>query len=361
MSDGDVHDTGTLDFVDLELDPGGASPCFLAAQFIPSRALMLFQARARLANGREVHVFWAPTTSDAVRALNGGPTDVMGNASFSFGAAILAPFANRIRGKYSQLDRTIETDLGGRRLRLPANGGGKAIGAEQYAIHGLILSTPVEELATARGAGLAQVTGRIRARDFGVRWPSSTELHIRWSLQAHALSLHVTATNDGNEELPIGIGWHPYFALPSGRRDQGRMRIPAHSRVVVNNYDEVLPTGEVLPVAGTRFDFRAVGGAPLLHDLDDCFVEIDKTSSGATVCEVIDPAAQYGLTISGASPQISAIQTFADKRPLVVIEPQFNWADPYGSEWSGRDTGMVLLKPSETVDYSVRLELFTPK
>ena len=30
MSDGDVHDTGTLDFVDLELDPGGASPCFLA-------------------------------------------------------------------------------------------------------------------------------------------------------------------------------------------------------------------------------------------------------------------------------------------------------------------------------------------
>ena len=139
------------------------------------------------------------------------------------------------------------------------------------------------------------------------------------------------------------------------------MRIPAHSRVVVNNYDEVLPTGEVLPVAGTRFDFRAVGGAPLLHDLDDCFVEIDKTSSGATVCEVIDPAAQYGLTISGASPQISAIQTFADNRPLIVIEPQFNWADPYGSEWSGRDTGMVLLKPSETVDYSVVLELFTPK
>jgi hypothetical protein len=91
MSDGDVHDTGTLDFVDLELDPGGASPCILAAQFIPSRALMLFQARARLANGRQVHVFWAPTTSDAVRALNGGPTDVMGKASFSFGAAILAP------------------------------------------------------------------------------------------------------------------------------------------------------------------------------------------------------------------------------------------------------------------------------
>ena len=62
------------------------------------------------------------------------------------------------------------------------------------------------------------------------------------------------------------------------------------------------------------------------------------------------------------SPQISAIQTYAPPdRAFVVIEPQFNWANPYGGEWgSGRDTGMALLQPGEAVEYCVRLKLFTP-
>ena len=44
----------------------------------------------------------------------------------------------------------------------------------------------------------------------------------------------------------------------------------------------------------------------------------------------------------------------------MVVEPQLNWADPYGAIWGGRDTGMVELAPGEAVDYAVRLELLTP-
>jgi aldose 1-epimerase len=220
----------------------------------------------------------------------------------------------------------------------------------------------VEEIEVDRKAELAQAAGLIRAEDFGVGWPSSTDLHIRWVLRPDALSLQVTARNVGDEDVPIGIGWHPYFALPSGRREQARMRVPARSHVVVNDYDEVLPTGEIRPVQGTRFDFRAPQGAPLGEAyLDDCFVDIDKTAAGETVCEVFDPPSQHALRVRASSPEVSAIQTFTrPDRPFVVIEPQFNWADPFGAEWgAAHDTGMVLLKPQHSVDYCVQLELFT--
>ncbi len=128
----------------------------------------------------------------------------------------------------------------------------------------------------------------------------------------------------------------------------------------MNNYDEVLPTGQVLPVAGTPFDFRA-GAALGDRYLDDCFTALDRDTAGTVVCEVSDPAAGYGLRITSASQHIGAIQTFtAPGRPFVVVEPQFNLANPYGAEWAGRDTGMVLLPPGAAASYDATLALFTP-
>jgi aldose 1-epimerase len=46
----------------------------------------------------------------------------------------------------------------------------------------------------------------------------------------------------------------------------------------------------------------------------------------------------------------------------VVVEPQFNLADPFGAEWGPDvDTGMAILEPGESVVYSARLELFIPQ
>ena len=359
-----ARSTGTPGFIDLEVPrPDASRPAFLSARLIPDRALMMLQARVGLADGREVDLLAAPEAAMATALLDGGPQDFMGNASFSFGAAILAPYANRIRGTYRPEDGTIETRVEGRLLRLPANGGGKAPGAERYAIHGLILDKPVQDLQTSRQPRSLSATGWVRAGDFGFRWPSSTDIRIGWTLRPEALSLDVTVFNRGTEALPIGLGWHPYFALPSARRKQARLRLPGRSRLAVNNYDEVLPTGRIEPVAGTRFDFRAAGGACLgEHYLDDCFVDLDKTAAGQTVCELVDPAARYGLRITALSEQVTAIQTFAPPdRPYVVIEPQFNWANPYGPEWpADRHTGMVRLEPHQTVAYAARLELFEP-
>jgi galactose mutarotase-like enzyme len=45
----------------------------------------------------------------------------------------------------------------------------------------------------------------------------------------------------------------------------------------------------------------------------------------------------------------------------VAIEPQINFPDPFGGEWKDMDTGMVILKPKQSVTWKVRLELTLAK
>jgi galactose mutarotase-like enzyme len=194
--------------------------------------------------------------------------------------------------------------------------------------------------------------------DFQGHWPSKTDVETKITLKDDAFLMTVTAKNVGNDPLPMGIGWHPYFVLPSGDRTQAKLHLPAKQRALVNNYDDVFPTGKIEKVAGTPYDFTAEGGAPLNKlFLDDSFLDLQKTPEGNTVIEIHDPAAKYGLRVTAMSKEVSAIQVYApvDKK-FVVVEPQFNLADPYSKVWGKRKTGMVLLNPGESVTYSVKLE-----
>jgi aldose 1-epimerase len=173
----------------------------------------------------------------------------------------------------------------------------------------------------------------------------------------------VTTKNVGKEVLPMAIGFHPYFAIPSGDRQQVRLHVPAELRAIVNNYDDVFPTGEIVPVKGTPYDFTASAGAPLgALFMDDCFTHLIRNAQGDAVIELTDPAAHYGVRIVAISPQIKAIQVYAPPdKDFVAIEPQFNLADPYNKKiWGKRDTGMVSLQPGQSVTWHIRLELFTP-
>jgi aldose 1-epimerase len=336
-------------------DAPADGPAFLEAQVLPGRGMMLLQAKLRLPSGQVVDAIHAPGPELAARALDGGPDDFAGNAAFSFGGAILAPYANRIRGRPLAGSREIETVVAGETVRLPRNWGGKAAGAEQYAMHGLILDAAVDFEQPSPD----RVVGVLDAGDFGGCWPGLWRLTFEWRLEAGGLWLHVEARNAGEAAWPIGLGWHPYFALPSGDRRQARLRIPARERVEVNDYDEVLPTGRRLPLAGTAYDFAA-GAALGAQYLDDCFTDLIR-EDGEAIAEIHDPAAGVGLRVASPSPDVKAIQVYAPPdQGFVVVEPQFNLADPFGAEWpAGQDTGMVTLQPGSAVSYDVRVTAFT--
>jgi aldose 1-epimerase len=343
--------------------PAGLEPAFTSAEILPDRGMMTLQVRARVPGLGEVDVIASPPLEEArARFAASSREPFPGNESYLFGGAVLIPYANRIRGRLSPDRRTVDARVLGREVILPANAGGRRPGAEQYSMHGLVLDAKVGEIERRTTAEEDAVSGTLHAGDFGGRWTSDAEITFENVLRNNSFTLRITVRNAGSETLPMGIGWHPYFNLPSLRREQARLYVPARRRTLVNDYDEVLPTGELVSVAGTPYDFSMPGGRAMgdLY-LDDCFVDLE-APAGEVTAEVADPASGYGVRVVAAAPPVRAIQVYAPPdKPFIVVEPQFNWADPFGEQWGPDvDTGMAKLAPGESVTYQARLELFRP-
>ncbi len=337
------------------------TPQFISATVLPGRGFNLFQITANLPGQGEVSLMASPDLTEAAGVLNGGPADQFGVKSFSFGGAFLVPYPNRIIGPLTSDGKQVITHWHGETMTLPADFAGKNPGARKHAIHGLILDSKVENITRTKTADGETVSGILHAGNFGGHWLSNTDLNFQIALAGDAVTATITAKNVGNVAEPMAIGWHPYFAIPSGNRQQAMLHIPAAKLAEVNNYDDVFPTGKLKPVAGTPYDFNAPAGKPLAQQfLDDNFSTLSRTD-GAVDVELTDPASHYGLRIEGLSPEIKTVQVYAPPtKEFVAIEEQFNFADPFGPEWHGMDTGMVTLRPGQSVTWKVRLQLFTP-
>jgi len=355
---------GGQQVVRLERKPtsGATKPEFLSATILPGRGMNLFQITAYQPGKGTIDVFASPSLQEAAQILDAESKDEHGVKGFTFGGAFIAPYANRIRGKLSTDRKTIATEWKGKVLTLPAVWKGKSNpDAELHAIHGLILDRKADTLDVKRTADGQTVTGTIHGGDFGGYWPSKTDLTISVALTGPAVEAIITARNVGNEAEPMGIGWHPYFNIPSGDRKQARLHIPASQLAEVNNYDDVFPTGKLVDVKGSKYDFTPPAGNPLGNTfLDDNFSHLTLAGRDLVV-DLIDPASAYGMRIRGLSPELKTVQVYAPPdKAFAAIEEQFNFADPFSSVWKGMDTGMVTLRPGQSVTWKVRLELFTP-
>jgi galactose mutarotase-like enzyme len=335
-------------------------PEFTSVTIAPGRGMEVIQITAHFPGKGNVDVLASPDLAEVKKMLDVEDTD-NGDLGYRLGAAFLAPYPNRIRGPLSADGKTLTTVWEGHTLTLPANNIGKNPGAERHALHGLILKSKTDDVTVQKVDGGEQVFGVIHAGDFGGRWLSKTELAITITLTADVVDAVVVAKNVGKESEPMAISWHPYFNLPSGDRTQARIHVPAANRADVDNYDNVFPSGKILPVEGTRFDFRAPGGKALAQDfLDENYSKLDWKDGAATV-EVIDPAAHYGVKIQGMSPELKAIQIYAPPtKEFVAVEHQHNFADPFGKEWGTTDTGMLTLKAGQSTKWHVRLKVFVP-
>jgi len=337
-------------------------PHFTSATVLPGAGMNLLELKAYLPGSGEVNVIGATSLPDAKNLLE-EDNDAFGNKSFYIGGAILVPFPNRIRGTLSPDGKTLVTQIGGKQITLPANWHGKNPGAQVHAMHGLIFASQFGDVKHADGAAASSVSALLHAGDFNGHWPSKTDVSVHMTLSNEIMDIAVTTKNVGHDPLPMAIGFHPYFDFPSGDRTQGRLVIPGDERAPATNYDDVFPTGEIVPVKSTPFDFTAPQGTALgTMFMDDAFTHLKRSTDGTVHIEIIDPKAHYGLRILGISPEIKAIQVYAPpEKSYVAVEPQFNLADPFNKKlWGDRDTGMVWLKPGQSVTWHIKLELFVP-
>lgn len=335
-------------------------PEFTSVTILPGRGMELQQVTANFPGKGNVDVLASPDLATSAKMLDQQDT-ANGDLGYRLGAAFLAPYPNRIRGKLSADGKTLTTQWKGHPLTLPANNIGKNPGAERHAMHGLILKGKVQDVAVKKVAGGEQATGVLHGGDFGGHWFSKTDIDFTITLTAEAVDVVMVAKNVGSQPEPMALGWHPYFNFPSGDRTQVKVHIPGSQVAAVDNYDNVFPTGKLNPVDGTQYDLRAPDGVALGKNFyDDNWSKLTWKNGGVTV-KITDPAAHYGVDVVGVSPEIKTIQAYAPPtQKFIAVEHQYNFGDPFGKEWHGMDTGMVTLQPGQSTKWHVRLHVFVP-
>ncbi len=172
---------------------------------------------------------------------------------------LLLPWPNRVRdGRYT---------FAGRGQQLPLTEPERG-----HAIHGLTrwVGWTVREAGPDRCA----LTCIVHPQP---GYPFTLALEARYQLDDGGLQVAVGATNRGLDPLPYAAGAHPYLRLDDGVLDRWRLRLPARATLEMD--ERAIPTGRLLPVAGTPLDFtelRPIGPARL----DTCFTELDRDADG---------------------------------------------------------------------------------
>lgn len=162
-------------------------------------------------------------------------------------------------------------------------------------------------------------------------YPFPFEVSIKYTLTEEDLKIDVSVRNTGTTAMPAGLGWHPYFDLPSGKNNAS-MRLPACQEIEVN--DLMIPTGKKQP--STCFDtYRNLKGV----ELDTCF---EVNGKGQTNEVGLKAGDDYEISIwqDGAH---EFIQVYTpDDGKSIAIEPMTCGIDAFNT-----GEGLKVLTPGE--------------
>ena len=109
-------------------------------------------------------------------------------------------------------------------------------------------------------------------------YPFTLQLELQYALDEAGLRVRTTARNVGGRALPFGAGQHPYLTVGTPVVDDATLHVPARFRVELDGARQ-LPTGVLLPLAGTPFDFRTPRSIGSLV-IDDCFGDLPRDADG---------------------------------------------------------------------------------
>ena len=326
----------------------------ISATFLPGRGMNVFQITALIPGHGEVPLLVSPPIASAAGILNGQDEDANGSASTSLGAAIQLPWAQRLSGSSTSTQGALESEWNGGRLSFPAENQGSNMSVE-----GLLLNRGADSVKSDVLPDGQSVSATFYAGSFSGSWPSTVEVTVQAQLTAHDLDLTVTAKNTGDQPTPFGVGWHPFFAIPSGNRPDALLRIPSQTMMEVNRQTG-RPTGKMASVAGSSTDFSRLGGTKLgMDNLNATYTDLQSGVASGPVAEISDPAYNFKLSVIPLTADITSMHVIAPaEKPWVSIGPNTNLDDPFGPEWDNpANAGMITLAPGATLRWKVRLEI----
>jgi aldose 1-epimerase len=326
----------------------------ISATFLPGRGMNVFQVTALIPGHGEVSLLVSPLLASAPGLLNGQDDDANGSASTTVGGAVLLPWAQRLSGTSTSTQGMLSTNWNGKRLSFPAENSGSNMSVE-----GLLLARAADTVKSDVLPDGQSVVAVFHAGDFSGNWLSTIDVTVEAQLTAHDLDLTVTAQNTGQQPAPFGVGWHPFFAIPSGDRAGALLSVPSQTIMEVNK-QLGKPTGRMVSVAGKDDDFSKLGGTKLgLTAIGATYTSLLSGVASGPVAELSDPSYNYRLSVIPLTPDITSMRVIAPAdKAWVSIGPNTNLDDPFGPEWdSPENAGMITLAPGATLRWKVRLEI----
>jgi aldose 1-epimerase len=265
--------------------------------------------------------------------------------------SLVGRFGNRIGGSRFELD--------GKTHQVTANEGVNHL-------HGgeLGFGKRLWRVLEPTGTESRRVVLGLRSPDGEEGYPGTVDATVELTVKPNALSVALRAHSDA--ATPINLTYHPYFNLAG---DFNAPAIEQHLRIPARHYLPVssglIPTGEIAPVDGTTFDFRAsrrlrppaLQTHPQLElagGYDHCWM-LDANADCA--CELASPNRDLTLTMTGGPGlQFYNGQFLARTHPAlgsgVILEPQ---GFPNAPNEQGFPT--AILRPGETYRADIEYRL----
>ena len=258
------------------------------------------------------------------------------------GVPILFPFPNRIRdGRFTWAGKTYQ---------LPTNDP-----TGKNAIHGFVCRRPWRVVAQGANAGAAWVTaefvGSKDAPDVLDLWPTDYRLSVTYRLEHQSLEVLAVVSNQGAQDLPWGLGYHPYFDLSLFGGAAAEVTVHAHQ------YWELvdsLPTGQRAQVDARR-DLRAAQTYDQLH-LDDVFTDLHRsTDMNEMVCTGMVSHGDRRLELYSSGVFREIVGFTPPHRQAICLEPYTCATDAINLQQKGIDAGWRVLKPGTSEEARVKL------
>ncbi len=260
--------------------------------------------------------------------------------------AIVGRHANRIGGG--------RVDLDGRPYRLPLNEGGRTH------LHGGTVGFSHQPWRIAAQAE-ASVTLTLTSPDGDQGYPGTITATCTYTLAAPAtLRVELSATTDA--PTPVNLAHHSYFTLQEGA-DARAHHLQLGAALYTPVDADQIPTGQIVAVGGTPFDFRA--GRTIDAALDHNFV----LGGGGPAAVVTAPDGRLRLTVTTDAPglQVYDGRGLQPSGPGIGGQAHFPHAglalEPQHFPDSPNQPGFpsVILRPGETWHQRSEFRFATPR
>lgn len=205
----------------------------------------------------------------------------------------------------------------------------------QTALHGFGQDKPMQAYDFKVTDQMAVADCRYKDGGEEVYYPFPFTFSIHFKLTVGALDIEMRFRNDGSADLPVGLGWHPYFTLAT-RIDDMAMQMPYTELVGVD--DRMIPTGK--KYAYEEFVAKKRIGATVL---DNCFAIPE--SEGQYAIELEGPEGKMEYWQETGVGKCNFVQVFTPPdRQAVALEPMTCAPDAFNS-----GDGLARLKPGQVL------------